>query len=246
MKLSDRGQSPEATAEQRRVREYMRYVMQLSDDQPLFSNMKFRPSRQFLRQAHDIPWGFVIYRTVYGPGSEASLALVLEKIKQHVINMVYFEEWSATQLGRTIDITPIQQIIDTYQPEIRQGPEFDSASDATIRAHFDASIRKLERNMDNDRIDFERFNDGGHVGGCIVLDEESLESIINGTNPVPGFLYQDNVELGEFKMLDRGHTSVRVRCDHVWCLYDNLMRRNGLVDYTRFDGHRDMVVFDFH
>ena len=100
--------------------------------------------------------------------------------------------------------------------------------------------------MNNDRIDFKRFNDAGYVGGCIILNKESLESITNGTDPIPGFLYQDNIELGEFQMPDRGHTSVRVKCDQAECLYNNLMRRNKLVDYTRFDRDRNMVVFDLH
>lgn len=187
----------------------------------------------------------MIYRTVYGPGSDANLTLALEKIKQHIINMVSYEIWSATQRNTTIDSTPVQQIVDTYQPEIRQGSEFDQASDATIRAHFNASINELEQNMDNDTSAFNHFVDGGYVAGCIVLDEESLQSVINSPDPVPGFLYPDNVEIGEFKMLDRVHTSARMMCDQVWYLYDHLMRDRKLVDYTRFDKKRNLVVFKY-
>lgn len=186
----------------------------------------------------------MIYRTAYGPGSDADVTLALEKIKQHLTHDVFFEVPLAAETGTTLDATPNQQIVDTYRPEIRQGPEFDGASDATIRAHFEASVQEVERNQDTDANAFIRFVDGAYMAACIILDEESLQSLINGPDPVPFDSYSEIVKAGEFKMLDRGCISVRVVCDELWLLYNYLMQDIELAEYTRFDKDLNMVVFD--
>jgi hypothetical protein len=126
-------------------------------------------------------WGFTIYRTTYTPQSNASFPAIVDLITAYVKDEFYKEhedllENSRLRQGRTVtedDIAVFDKMWAKYEPRVIQdAAQFDTSSIDQIRAHYEGWVE--ERDMADRFPDYRMF---------IVIDEESLQSLLNATIP---------------------------------------------------------------
>ncbi|CEJ61909.1 hypothetical protein POX_h09379 [Penicillium oxalicum] len=155
-----------------------------------------RPSVMFIKRLSCLPWGFVIYRTVYTAESDRLWSTCLAKIDRYV-------HWSIGDIDEDeypdSDPFPEKFVRETYKNVIFEDRErWEGASLEQIRADF------------KQYSEFLGMEDGSHIPwskACLVIDEQCLNSIVsafedpeesaNWRGPQRGFV----IEKGGYIML---------------------------------------------
>lgn len=163
--------------------------------QPWYKH-RTRRSVMFIKWLSCLPWGFVIYRTVYTAESDRLWSACLAKIDRYVrwsISNVYEDEY------RNSDHFPEKFAQETYKNLIFEDRErWEGASLEQIRTDF------------KQYSEFLGIEDGSHIPwskACLVIDESCLNSIVsafedpeesaNWRGPQRGFV----IEKGGYIML---------------------------------------------
>lgn len=136
-------------------------------EQPWYKN-DTRPSVMFIKWLRYLPWGFVIYRTVYTAESDRLWSACLAKIDRYV-------QWSIGQIdedeypdGDRFPETFVQETYKNLVLEDRQ--RWDGASLDQIREDFQQYSESLG------------MEDGSHIPwskACLVIDDQCLKSIVS-------------------------------------------------------------------
>lgn len=190
--------------------------------------------QEFLEESRGIPWGFDVYRTVYTAESETQWIAALEKLHSYVAKSVYHDVDETERRGYAPENPQLNHtVMETYCQDVIQGPEFDGATDDFIRSHARASYEK--RQEEEAYLGLQR----PRSIACIVIDEQSLKSIIDGTPPSNEIFWYGQVRpapIAEVKMLDTMydphdddleypdtfHGWIRVPCNRIWGVYSGL------------------------
>ncbi|CAG8005795.1 unnamed protein product [Penicillium olsonii] len=179
--------------------------------EPWFKNAASRPSHQILTEffPYNLPWGFIIYRTVYTPESEELWPIVLERIAETL-------KGGAMSEARGNETRVEQLTFKSHKDVIISDPHrWDTASIPQIRSHFVEYLRKLNQTG---------CPDIPRLACCLVIDEKSLRSIIKDERR--GFL---GVIDGWYNPEERYDSAsyrgfMRVQLIGLWSLYLNLAR----------------------
>ncbi|CAG8011762.1 unnamed protein product [Penicillium salamii] len=130
-----------------------------------FKDAADRPSRRILTQLFpcNLPWGFIIYRTVYTPESEELWPIVLERIAKRLKEGVMSE-------AKDNESRVEQLMVKSHKNVIISDPHrWNTASIPQIRSHFVEYLRKLNQTG---------CPDIPRLAACLVVDEKSLNSIV--------------------------------------------------------------------
>ncbi|CAG8930831.1 unnamed protein product [Penicillium salamii] len=133
--------------------------------EPWFENAAHRPSHQVLTQFFpcNLPWGFIIYRTVYTSESEKLWPIVLERIAERLKKGVMSQ-------ARGNESRIEQLMVKSHKDVIISDPHrWNTASIPQIRSHFVEYLRKLNQT---------ECSDIPRLASCLLIDEKSLKSIV--------------------------------------------------------------------
>lgn len=168
------------------------------------------------------------------------MPVALERLTSYIHLAINDELVRASEKGGTLDPAPCQRIIQTYDPEIISDVRFDGASIETIRAAF--------RSLVDQREEDENWTDEeARISMCIMIDEESLTSVLDGGEPA------SPTDTAQVKVIDsyydpvvgpqssgaRGREDttfprspyegwVKVPCKYLWSLYGRMPGDGGL------------------
>lgn len=132
----------------------------------------------FLREScnQSWPWGFVIYRTVYTPESDAQWSAALDKFDRYIYDEVSAEVEKTRQPR---DPYPAKLVREGYRNVIFSDKDrFNGASIQQIREHFNQwkESHGYERDVTNPS-ELSRFN------MCLMVDEKALSSLVASVAP---------------------------------------------------------------
>ncbi|KAH7113122.1 hypothetical protein B0J13DRAFT_574742 [Dactylonectria estremocensis] len=119
-------------------------------------------------------WGYTIFRTVYGPGSDEDVAKALDRLAAYA-KFFAQKEHACPVVGQgAFDARPNEELWSRYRCELVQDEQtLADASESEVGERFDAWIRQRRRPfttaypVPNARFLF-----------CLMLDDESLENIL--------------------------------------------------------------------
>ncbi|KAJ5333626.1 hypothetical protein MYU51_011499 [Penicillium brevicompactum] len=168
-----------------------------------FENVPSRSRHRFLFDCpSNLPWGFIIYRTVYTTESEELWPIALERIAQRLKRGI------SSQVRVNSNESYLKQLIEeSHKDVIISDPNrWNNASIQQVRSHFIEYLRKIKA---EELVGQSRF------ASCLVIDEKSLKSIIADGGEKYGFLGaidpQYNPEEGYDYASYRGYMRVQVK-----------------------------------
>lgn len=147
---------------------------------PWFEDTRERRTTRFLDPSLEsqFPWGYIIYRTVYTTESDALWPLVLAKLDQAMDFAIDSDLNAARKSDRegskADDATPERLVKESRKHVLFSNKRFwDGAEVHQIRAHFKQYLRAS------------KGRGYGRFGGCLVIDERSLKSVVRASSPRP-------------------------------------------------------------
>lgn len=188
---------------------------------------KRRLTCQFLRSSSpsQFPWGYIIYRTVYTPESDELWPIAMERLTRFMNDEIDYQMKSRRRKLEE-DSRPEQLVKESHKDVIISDKKrWDGASIEQIREHFAAYLRATGIGMS---VGMGRF------GGCLVIDERSLKSIVATLDPDSRRESGDSGPLGFVGLVDGRYKPeikydkpsykgfMRVEIDTLWYLYVNL------------------------
>ncbi|KAJ5742045.1 hypothetical protein N7533_011454 [Penicillium manginii] len=169
------------------------------------------------------PWGYIIYRTVYTPESEELWPIAMEKLTR--LTFCEFEAEFKNHHVNARNSRPERLVKEAHKNVIISDPDYwNGAGIETIRAHFAEYLRAAGEYKS---IGTSRF------GGCLVIDERSLKSIIATTDPFNERGERQWGNVGFVGMVDGRYEQgikydipsykgfMRVRVRNLWWMYIN-------------------------
>ncbi|OJJ70184.1 hypothetical protein ASPBRDRAFT_45481 [Aspergillus brasiliensis CBS 101740] len=116
-------------------------------------------------------WGYTIYRTTFSAQADAAFPAILRYLDTCIKKSLLSECASYSENSPGVDPAIYQGIRDKYQSTvIEDAARFAGASMETVRDHFEAFVEGQNRRglFNSDRM-------------CIVIDEESLLTLLNAS-----------------------------------------------------------------
>ncbi|CAG8894805.1 unnamed protein product [Penicillium egyptiacum] len=120
-------------------------------------------------------WGYVIYRTTYTPYSNAAFLRLIDLLNSYMKHGLYSECSSENNTPMDTDLTLHHEIWAQHHSIIMNNPKFDGASIDSIRAHFQrwVDVQEYQGHCTQYRM-------------CMVIDEESLQTLLDAPPPQEG------------------------------------------------------------
>ncbi|KAF4553449.1 Hypothetical protein D9617_7g031770 [Elsinoe fawcettii] len=137
-----------------------------------------RESVKFVDSFHlNVPehyWGFVLFRTVYTADSQARWQEAIAKLK--TLTTVLFQH--ELDKDPSLDSEPCDIVADTFQLILQNDKEhLDGSSEQVVRSRFHTWLRQHE---DDEDVPFNT-----RTSACLMIDEDSLESILASPEATP-------------------------------------------------------------